>query len=193
MERLTLRQQLNIKNPIMNIGNKTNKVFPSFDLFSSKFSPEDKLIDVFSSYFFFYFTNRKSEENIKVYIFRLNKITLLSSVDPKSIVIILDTSIKNQIVISIAYVHIYDSPVLKTIHYTINITTTEAKLFTIKYNINQVICLNNINWIIIITDSIYATKRIFNLSLHPYRIHILSISSRLRKFFTKDWNNSIEF
>ena len=86
---------MNIKDSIMDMDNRTNKVFPSFDSFSSEFSPRDRLIDVFPSCFSFHFTNRKSKENIKAHICKLDKITLLLSTDPKSIVVILDTSIKN--------------------------------------------------------------------------------------------------
>ena len=136
---------MNIKGPILNIDNRTNEVFLSFDLFSSEFSPRDKLVDIFPSCFSFYSTNRKSEENIKVYIYRLDEITLLLSADPKSVVIISDASIKNQIATSIVHVHIHDSLVLKTIHHAINVTTTETELFAIKCNINQAIYLNNIN------------------------------------------------
>ena len=64
LERLTPRQQLNIKGPIVDIDNKTNKVFPSFDLFSSEFSSRDRLIDVFPSCFSFHSMNIKIEENI---------------------------------------------------------------------------------------------------------------------------------
>jgi len=127
------------------MDNRTNEVFPSFNPFSSKFSPGDRLIDVFPSYFFFYSTNRKSKENIKVHICKLNKITLLLSTDPKSIVVVSDTSIKNQVAISIAHIHIHDSPVVKTIYHAINVTTTEAELFAIRCGINQATHLNNIN------------------------------------------------
>ena len=74
LERLTLRHQLNIK-PIMDANNRINEVFPFFNPFSSKFSPRDKLINVFPSHFSFHSTNRKSKESIKVYICKLNKIT----------------------------------------------------------------------------------------------------------------------
>jgi len=128
---------LNIKGPIVDIDNRTNEVFLSFDLFSSKLSPR--------GCFSFYSTNRKSEENIKAYICRLDEIILLSSADPKSVVIVSDASIKNQVATSIVHIHVCNSPVLKTIHHAINVTTTEAELFTIKCNINQAICLNNIH------------------------------------------------
>ena len=46
------------------------------------------------------------------------------------------------------------------IHQAVNVTTTEAKLFTIKYGIT------NINHIVVITDFLYAAKRIFDSLLH---------------------------
>ena len=134
LERLTLRQQLNIK-PIIDADNRINEVFSSFNLFSSKFSPRDRLINVFSSHFSFHSTNIKSKESIKAHICKLNKITFQTSIDSKSVVV-LDTSIKNQVATLIAHIHTYSSLVIKTIHYVINIMFTEAELFTIKCGIN---------------------------------------------------------
>ena len=48
-------------------------------------------------------------------------------------------SIKNQVATLIAYIHIYNNSVIKTLYHTINITFTEVKLFAIRYSINQVI------------------------------------------------------
>ena len=45
----------------------------------------------------------------------------------------------------------------------------------------------------VITDSLYATKRIFNSSVHPYQIHSAVISQELKKFFSKDTRNHIKF
>ena len=42
-------------------------------------------------------------------------------------------------------------------------------------------------------DSIYAAKKIFDLSIHSYQIQVLIISKDLREFFKKDHLNSIEF
>jgi len=63
----------------------------------------------------------------------------------------------------------------------------------IKCGINHATCLPNIKCIFVIMDSIYAAKRIFDSSSHPYQIHLAVISSKLREFFQKDGNNSIEF
>jgi len=93
----------------------------------------------------------------------------------------------------IAYVHTHDSSVIKTIYHAINITLTEAKLFTIRCSINQATQISKIDWIIIIMDSIYAVKKIFDLSIYSYQIQVLIISKDLREFFKKDHLNSIEF
>ena len=59
--------------------------------------------------------------------------------------------------ISIAYIHIYDIPVIKTLHHTVNITATEAELFAIRCGINQATSIHSISKIVIITDSLYTT------------------------------------
>ena len=43
-------------------------------------------------------------------------------------------------------------------HYVTNINFTEAKLFVIRYKINYVIYLLNVNHIIIITDTILTAR-----------------------------------
>ena len=48
------------------------------------------------------------------------------------------------------------------------VTTIKAKLFAIRYSINQAMQIMNIHHIIVITDSIYAAKRIFDLLIHLY-------------------------
>ena len=49
--------------------------------------------------------------------------------------------------------------VAKTIHHAVNITTTEAELFTIRCGIKQAIHVANILCIIVITDAIYLAKK----------------------------------
>ena len=76
LERLTPKQYLNIKGSVVDMNNKINEIFSSFDLFNKKFSSRDRLIDVFPNHFSFYFTNRQSEKSIKMYIHNLNNIIL---------------------------------------------------------------------------------------------------------------------
>ena len=66
---------------------------------------------------------------------------LLSSLDLQSVVVVTDASIKNQVTTPILHVHSHDRLVVKIVHHTVNIMTTEAKLFIIRYSINQTIYL----------------------------------------------------
>ena len=61
----------------------------------------------------------------------------------KTAIVILDAS--NKVTMSIAHIHVYNFLVIKTIHYVINVISTEAELFAIRYKLNQVIQLTNIN------------------------------------------------
>ena len=45
----------------------------------------------------------------------------------------------------------------------------------------------------LITDFIHTAKKIFNYLLHPFQIHIASISDELRKFFANNPDNMIKF
>ena len=56
--------------------------------------------------------------------------------DSSHVLVITDTSIKNNIVIFITYIHVQDKSVIKIIHYTVNVLTTEVKLFAIRCSIN---------------------------------------------------------
>ena len=66
-----------------------------------------------------------------------------------------NASIKDNVVTFITHIYIHDRPIIKTLHYAVNITTTEAKLFTIRYSINQAINIKDILKIVIITDSLH--------------------------------------
>ena len=93
---------------------------------------------------------------------------LESSLSLSVTIIASDASIKNNVAMSIAHIHTHDKPLVKTIHHTVNVTSTEVELFAFRCDINQAMHINNISKIIIITDSIHVVKRIFNLSIHPF-------------------------
>ena len=137
--------------------------------------------------------NKNCENSIKSHLCKLKDITLQTSSDLLTVVVVSNASIKNHVATLIAHVHIYSSPVVKTIHHAVNITSTKAKLFVIRCGINQATHLLNIKKIVIISDSIHVAKRIFDSSVHPYQIYLVAISCKLRKFFTRSSNNSIEF
>ena len=132
MKNLFPKQKLKIKGSIIDANNRLNGILKFFDLFNHKFSLGNRLVDLFSSHFFF-LSNKKSIKSRKSHLYKLNKVVFNASTDSKSTVIILDTSIKNSIVTSILHIHIHNSLVIKTIYHITNIISTEAKLFAIRY------------------------------------------------------------
>jgi len=151
----------------MNANNRLNRVFNSFDPFNNELSPENRLIDLYSSCFSFHHLDRKSSNTRKTHLCHLDENVFNMSSDSKTAVVISDTSIKNQVTISITYVHTHNSSVVKIIHHAVNVTSTEAELFAIRCGLSQAIQLTNIKHIII-TNVIHTTKKIFDSSIHPY-------------------------
>jgi len=82
--------------------------------------------------------------------------------------VITDTSVKNNVATSISHIHIHNKLIIETLHHALSVTSTEAKLFAIRCRINQATNSKNISRIIVITDSLYVGKKIFNLSLHLF-------------------------
>ena len=150
------------------MDNQYNKVFPSFDSLNPEFSPGHRIIDIFYSCFSFHLFSKCNNQNLKLRIQQLNNLALESSSTPSNTLVIIDTSIKNNVATSISHIHIYNKPIVKTLHHTINVTSTEAELFAIRCGINQATNLNDISKIIIVTDSIHAVRKIFDLTSHPF-------------------------
>ena len=124
LKKLTLKQQLNIKESIVDANNRLNRVFPSFIHFSSEFSPRNRLIDIYSSHFFH--STNKHKKGRKVYIQKLNNLTFQVSDDSKIVIVVSDASIKNQVATSIAHIYIHNNPVVKNFYHTVNITSIKA-------------------------------------------------------------------
>jgi len=148
--------------------NRFNEVFPSFDPFNKEFALKSWLIDTFSSCFSFYLSTKQNDNKFKTHIQLLDDISLKSSLDPTITLIVSDVSIKNYVAISILHIYVHNKLVIKTLHHTMNVTTTEAELFTIRCGINQTTNLNGINKIIIITDFIHTVKKIFDSLSHLF-------------------------
>ena len=176
------KQCLKIKGPTVDIDNRFNKIISSFSLLDRKFLPGNRLIDIFPNTFSFHSLDKKSKNNIKSYLHNLKNVSLQSLSDPYIAIVILDASIKNSVAISIAHIHIHDSPVIKTIHYAVNITSTEVKIFTLWCSINQAIQQFDINYIIVITDFIHAAKRILILCLTYIKLVQLLFLVNLESF-----------
>ena len=74
-----------------------------FDSLNSEFSSGFRLIDKFPNHFSFYQANCKCKEKRMAYICKINNIFSNTSFDPKFVVVVLDTSIRNNIATSISY------------------------------------------------------------------------------------------
>jgi len=48
-----------------------------------------------------------------------------------------------------------------------NITSSKVEFFTIRHSINHATQLQDISYVIIIIDVIFATRKIFDLNIHP--------------------------
>jgi len=108
-------------------------------------------------------------------------------------IIAMDTNIKNNIATSISYMHISNQSLIKTLHHTAFVTSSEAELFAIRYSISQASSKKNVSKIIIITDSIYIAKRIFDPSSHLLQSQSVAILGNLCRFFSRDPDNLIKF
>ena len=136
---------------------------------------------------------KSSKNSFKSHSLLLSDLTISSSLNFLYTLVVTNTSVKNNVAISIAHVYICNKDIIKTIHHIVNILSSEAKLLTIRYSINQAINIPSISKIIIITDFLHIVRKIFNLSLHPYQKHTTAISYKLRRFFINNINNSIKF
>jgi len=150
------KQYSKIKSSITDTNNCLNRIFPSFNSLNSKISPESRLINTFSSHSSFHEADCHNKENKAVYCHKLNDLMLNASSDLYTIIVVSDASIRNNITMSITHIHSFFSPIKKTLHHTIGITMTEAELFVIRCEINQVVQFSDSSHIIVITDTIHV-------------------------------------
>ena len=155
MEKLTL---IKLKSFIVNTNNYLNRILSSFDSFYKELSPSFQLVDNFSDHFSFHTVNPKDKDITNIYLCKHDKVLEDSLVVYKTVIIISNTSIKNNIAMTISYVCLGYNILVKTIHYTVNITSTEMELFAIRCGINQVIQVINVICIIVITDAIHLVR-----------------------------------
>ena len=134
LDTLTNCQRSHIKGHLVDTNNKFNGIFPFFLPLHSKLSPGLRIIDNFSDQFSFNLCNKG--KNNKIHLQQLNNMVIKSSNSPSTAIVIMDTSIKNNIAISISHMHTFNSPLIKTLHHTVFVTSTEAELFTIRCGIN---------------------------------------------------------
>ena len=187
----TDHQKSKIKGYLANANNRSYGVFPSFPPLHPELSPGLRVIDTFSNCFSFNSNNKG--KNDKIHLQQLDSMVIESLSSPSTAITATDASIKNNVTMSILHTHIPNRPLSRTIHHSAFVTSTEAELFTIRYGINQASSVDNISKIIVVTDSIYAARKISDPLSHLCQIHAVAILEELCLFFSKNSANSIEF
>ena len=80
------------------------------------------------------------DTNVKTaYYSKLNKIYKESLLNPNTVLIISNASIRNKVATSILYVQKNQNIIAKTVHHAMNVTSTKVKLFYIRCEINQAV------------------------------------------------------
>jgi len=153
LEYITSKQQAKIKISINDANNHLNGIFHKANCCSNK--------------------SKRAHYN------KLNELVFNISNEPNIVIVVLDTSIKDNIATSIAHVHSFNNPLKKMLHYAINITSTEAKLFVLKCGINQTVQITDSFCIIIITDALHVAENIFDLSIHLYQLQTITMFKEL--------------
>ena len=180
---LTNWQRNITKDHLIDLNNKVYGIFPSFSPLHLELASDSHIINNFSDNFSFNLANKKIKEKDKIHFQELNEMVLQSSSSPSMAIVVTDTSIKNNIAISILHMHLVNHPLTKTVYHVVFIISMEAELFTIRYGINQACTKENVSKIVVVTDSIHVAKKIFDSKLHPYQTHTTAILSELRWFF----------
>ena len=137
--------------------------------------------------------NWKNTEVKNAYLYFLDKIFDNSLSNSNSILVISNASVKNNITTLISHIHQDSNIIAKTIHYAINVTSTEMELFSVRCGINQAVQVSNTENIIVITNTIHTTRQIFDSFSHPYQLQTITIAQDFRTFFNKNTSNTITF
>ena len=116
-----------------------------------------------------------------------------SSNFPSTALVVMDASVKNNVASSIVHIYVHNKPIVKMLHHAINVTSTEVEFFAIRCSISQVLYLQNISKIIVVTNSIHMVKKIFDILSHLFQKQVALILNDLREFFNRYYENTIEF
>jgi len=178
---------------LADIDNCFNKVFPSFDPINPELFPSHRIIDTHANHFSFHPFSKWANHSINFQVQELDKIAIELLDAPLTALIISDASIKNNVAISIAHIHIRDKPITKTLHHALNIMSTKAKLVAIRCGINQATNIDYISKIVIVIDLIHIAKKIFNPSSYLFQKHVVTFLRELCSFFSYYLDNHIKF
>ena len=174
------------------MANRFNESLPSFAPLYSEFLPGLRIIDNFSDHIAFNICN-KGKDN-KHHAWQLDDLTLESSSSPSTAIIAseLAASIKNNIATSILHIHTFNNPIIKIVYHVVHVISTKAKLFAIRWGINQALKFNNMSKVIVITGSIHMVKKIFEPTVQKMMFQASNLKENQFLDLLDDDNNTIE-
>ena len=170
---LSKRQRGLLKSHIVDIDNRFNEVFPAFDPLNPELQSGNRVIDTFSNCFSFHSFSRSNNPSFKSCLQQLDTLAIESSFSSSNALIITDASVKNNVASSIAHIHVFNKPVVKTLHHAVNITSSEAEFFAIRCGINQAVLPHETSRILSLQTPSMSLKKFSTL------LHILSKSNPL--------------
>jgi len=159
-----------------------NELWPAFNRLHEEVFLGFHLKDNFLACLSFYVANKKNLTSLHKYFQVLDSIIYNSSFNPHYTVVITNTSVKNNIAMSILHIISKCRDLSKKVHHVINVTITEAELFFIRCGISQACKISHANKIFIVTDAIHIAKWIFDLSAHSFQIQSIKVVQSLRVF-----------
>jgi len=108
------------------MNNQLNEVFSTFNSLNSILHLGCRLIDIFFGYIVFHNADCSSNENKISYCKKLDKIILEFLSDPRTVVIISNMSIKNNVAFSISHIHSFNNLLKK--HFIMLSTSYQQRL-----------------------------------------------------------------
>jgi len=105
LEKLSFKQRLKVKSSIVNTNSHFNEILSLFNLLYKELTSGFWLVDIFFNCFSFNVIEYKVNDYKAVYLQKLNDIFEDSLYNSKSVIVISNVSIKNNITISITHVH----------------------------------------------------------------------------------------
>ena len=162
----TSHQRRKIKDHLVDTNNRSYSLFLAFSLTHSELTSGSRIMTTFSDRFSFNLYMKEKSDKSRIQ--QLDSMVIEASSSQSTAIVASDASIKNDITILISHTHISNQSFVKTIYYTIFVTSIEAEIFVIRCSINQAIVKPNVSKIVVITNSIHAAKRIFDPFSHLF-------------------------
>jgi len=110
-----------------------------------------------------------------------------------SVAIIADGNVKDQLTTAAIYCYKDHSDPHKVKFYATSITSSEAELMAINIGLLHTLVLPDTQNIVVITNSIHTTEKLFASHIHPFQSLTILLANNLTSFFDRDPSNQIHF